>query len=114
MLIATALNHVVGEVNNVAFSMTVTAQHIFQRMVKQVGSMDVNLHHRVQHMAQRCAWRFCQPPASVMNNRAQAGAVASYRIRKSINAFISRKVCLNTDRASSLHDIDGGIVSPVA
>ena len=49
MLIAAAFHHVVGNVNNIAGGVTKTTQQALQRMVKQIGRVDVNLHHPRYH-----------------------------------------------------------------
>ena len=75
MFVAPALHHVIGDMDNVAGGMAVAAQQRLQRMVEQIGGVDVDLHHAVDDGAQRDARLFRHPVAGVMDDGAQTVGV---------------------------------------
>ena len=75
MFVAPALHHVIGDMDNVAGGMAVAAQQRLQRMVEQIGGVDVDLHHAVDHCAQRNPRLLRHPVAGVMDDGAQTVGV---------------------------------------
>ena len=65
MFIAAAFNDIVSDMNNVAGGVSVPAQERFQRMVEQIGGMNVDLHHAGQHRGEWNARLFSHPVAGV-------------------------------------------------
>ena len=100
--------------DNVAGGMAVTAQEFFQRVVEQIGGMDVDLHHAVDHRAERYSRLLRHPVAGVVDDGPQAAGMRFNRFGKGQNAVIAAEVGLQTEGARFAQVFDRRIGRAIA
>ena len=114
MFIAAALHDVIGNMDNITGGMAVAAQQILQRVVEQIGGMDVDLHHAVDHCAQRYPRLLRHPVAGVVDDGAQAAGVRFDRFGEGQYAVIAAEIGLQTEGARVAQAIDRRIGRAIA